>query len=158
MVDVEKAIIPVLVIPLLLIIMVAVFMSSTEDTRFTFENTVTNESTGETADGDNAFSSAYDCKEDSVTAVYNGSSNCATPACYNVTYVDEGTAPCTFVSKATAGAIKISYTAYKDEGYDAFEKVNNLAFQGFNLSSILPFVVVAMTVLGVVIGALVIKA
>ena len=154
MVDVEKTIIPVLVIPLLLLIMVAVYMNAADNTKFVFEQTVTNETTGETADGANSFSSKYDCKEDSLTAVTNGTMTCGTN-CYNVTYVNQGRAPCTFQTNATTGAILISYTAYKGDSYTAFEKVDNMALQGFKMSSLLPYVVIAMTILVVIVGTFV---
>jgi hypothetical protein len=157
MVDV-KTIIPALVIPLLLIIATAVYMETTDTTSFVFEETVTNESTGVTGDKTaKTADSAYDCKDDSVTAVYNGSTLMTAATQYNVTYVPLGVCTVSFggagAANITAGAINMSYTAYKGDGYTAFEKVNTGSYNGFKLASLLPYIVIAMIILVVIVGS-----
>jgi hypothetical protein len=150
MADVFKTVLPALVIPLLLIVMVSVYMQSTDSTSFVWENTVTNESAG-TADGDETVTSANHCKPASVTAVYNGTDACALATCYTVTYTPLGT--CDVWTNATAGSILISYTGYTGDGYSAFDKMNDSAYSGFKLGSVLPYVIIAMAVLGIIVMA-----
>ena len=152
-----KELLPALIVPLVLVIASAVFTGFSSNTASTFEEAIVNETIG-TADGTaKDLETAYDCKEDSVTAVYNGTSKMTASTDYNVTYSPFD--PCTISigSHITTGTIKVCYTAYKGEGYTSFTKIREGTWGGYKLASLLPYIVIAMVVLGLLIGAFVIK-
>lgn len=156
MADVTSSIIPVLIIPLLLIISVAVYTNTAENSAFVFENTITNESSGVTGNcAAQTWTSDRDCEQDSVTAVYNGTHPANVTTNYNVTYQPLGT--CNFTTNVCLGAVSFTYTGMNGTGYTAFDKVNTNTFSGYKLASVLPYTVIAMAVLAIVVGALVIR-
>lgn len=156
--DVTKSVIPALMVPILIIIAASVYMSTMDSSGFAFEEAVSAEDTGTDASGEEVeASTVYPCKDDSVTTVYNGTDTLTASTDYNVTYTPFEAATITVGAHVTQGDIKATYTAYKGDGYDAFDKMNTQSYAGFKLASILPFVVIAMVVITVVIGALVFK-
>lgn len=155
MVDIQKAVIPALLIPLLLVIFVSVYMSTTDSTSYAFETAVAAEGTGTTAAS--AAGSAYTvshCKDASVTAVANGSTAMTVVTGYNVTYSPLGVANITYSEDLTGGEITATYTAYKGDGYTAFDKMNDQTYSSFKIASIMPYVLVAMVVLSIVLTGL----
>lgn len=153
--DLEKTVLPALIIPLIILAGVTIYRNTEDQSSFSFETAIADENTTKVGDGSETFSSIYDCKDASVTSVKNGSTACATPDCYNVTYTPGGV--CSFTSTAASGIFYISYTGYNGEGYTAFEQMSNNSYNGYNLASLLPFVVIAMIVVSLLIGALVLR-
>jgi len=153
MADVQKTLVPILIIPLVLLIIVTVFSTTQDATIYTWETTVTNESTGLTGSGESQTAdSAEHCKVDSVTSAYNGSQLMTVSTDYNVSYPKLGV--CTITTNVGAGAVVWTYTGYNGSGYTAFDNISDQSYSGFKLASILPYVIVAMMVLGLVITSL----
>jgi len=155
MVDISKSVVPALVVPLLLIISVAVYMSTTDSTSFAFEVVKVDEDTGEDATGSAVEATPlYDCKIDSVTGVSNSTDVLTEGTSYNVTYQPLGTCTIDVGLEATAGSILVNYTSYSGDGYTAFDKMNTQTYAGFKLATILPYVILSMVILAIVIGGL----
>lgn len=150
MTDIMKVLLPALIVPLLLVIMVSVYMQTSDSTANVFEVAIVNESlgTGETT----SYYTDEHCKDAGITAVHNGSDTCAAATCYNVTYQPLGTANVTN-GPGVSGAMLVSYTSYSGEGYNAFDKIGDQTYSGFELASILPYVIIAMALLGLLIAA-----
>ncbi|MHA1302750.1 MAG: hypothetical protein ACTSPI_03500 [Candidatus Heimdallarchaeaceae archaeon] len=152
MADVQKTLMPVLIVPLVLVLLVTVFSSTQDATVYSWENTITNESTGLTGDGTSqTATSDRHCKVDSVTSAYNGTTLMTAVTDYNVTYSNLGV--CTINTSVDAGAVVMTYTGLNGSGYTAFDNIGTQTYSGFKLASILPYVIVAMMVLGLVITA-----
>jgi len=155
MVDISKSVVPALVVPLLLIISVAVYMSTTDSTSFAFETAVVAEATGDSASGAEVVTyTVSHCKDDSVTEVSNTTIALTVSDDYNVTYTPLGVATITVGEGVPGGAILVTYTAYKGDGYTSFDKMNTQTYAGFKLATILPYVILSMVILAIVIGGL----
>ena len=148
---IASQLLPALAVPLILIIFAAVFTNLSSTTIYSFEEAVTNETVGADA---GTYTTAYDAKDASVTAAYNGSSTCTIGELCNITYAPFSKA--TIVSSVD-GAIKVSYTKYDQGGYESYEKVRTGTWGGFKLASLLPYIIIAMIVLGILLGAFVMK-
>src|SRR4030043_1657153 len=147
MADIEKVVIPALLIPLLLIISVAVYVSTTDSTSFAFETAKTLEDTGEDAAGESTEATTlYACKKDSVTAVTNTTNALTVSTGYNVTYTPFDVCTITVSANVPSGSILATYTAYDGEGYTAFDKLNDNTYTGFQLASLVPYVIIAMAI------------
>lgn len=154
--DILKAMIPIVVVPLVLIVVVSVLTSTEDTSKFSFEVAKVAEDTGTDAAGEEVEASSLShCKINSVTAAYNGSTLMTASTDYNMSYAANGFGVCTATVGAhvEAGDIKLTYTAYDGDGYTAFTKMNDNSYKGINLATLLPYVIAAMLVLGIVIMA-----
>jgi hypothetical protein len=138
----------VLSIPIILLISLTVFQNFFSSSQTTFEQVIVNESLGT---GPGTYYTAYPAKVGSAT-VYNGTTVCS--AC-SVDY-KSGLDPAVVTVPTSAGstAIKITYTAYAKEGYSSYVKTYRGTQTGFSLGSLLPFVLIAITIVGIIIAAL----
>ncbi len=51
----------------------------------------------------------------------------------------------------------IDQTDWSTDANDTFDKVNTGTWNGFNLASMLPFVIIAVVIVGIILGAFVLK-
>jgi len=136
----------VLSIPIILLVSLAAFQNFFSGTQSTFEQTIVNESLG-TAPG--TFYTAYPAKVGSAT-IYNGTTLCS--AC-TIDYKD-GLEVAEVNATEASGEVKITYTAYAKEGYTNYIKTYTGTQRGYMLGSLLPFILIAMTIVGIIIAAI----
>ena len=148
--QVINQLLPILIVPLVLLIVAAVFTSFTSSTVYVFEEAIVNESLGT---GTTVYT-AYPCKDASVTQINNKTHTQTAVTQYNVSYTPFGKATITLRSDVSGG-VNASYTAYTGSGYETFEKTRTGTWGGFKLASLLPYIIAAVVVLGVLLGAFV---
>ncbi|RLE45201.1 hypothetical protein DRJ16_00045 [Candidatus Woesearchaeota archaeon] len=139
----------VLTIPIILTISLTVFEGFFQSNQETFETSVVNESLGT---GAGTYYTDYPAKVDSAT-VYNGTTVCPSSVCVIDYRSETQPAKVTVGSEAGSTAIKISYTAFSKSGYTQMVKTYQQTQSGYNLGALLPFVLIAMTIVGVIVGA-----
>jgi len=156
MVD-AKMLLPALIVPLVLIISGAVFTNFASESRSAFETSVTNEELGTLDSSPKLFYTDYPAKPDSMTVVVkNTTSGSVVTATVSIDYnggYDE--AEVNVTSSTTGSDIKVyaNYTAYTGSGWESFQKVRTGTWGGFKLASMLPYIIIAMIVLSVLLGA-----
>ena len=156
-----KIVVPLLLIPLLLIIAGAVFTNFAGQSRSAFETAVTGEELGVLDSSPKTFYTDYPAKVDSMTVtVKNETSGATVSADVTIDYNGGWEVAEVTVSSTTTGSdIKVyaDYTAYAGSGWETFGRVRTGTWSGFKLASLLPFVIIAMTVIGVLVGAFAIR-
>jgi len=155
---VQKLIAAVLAVPMILIISVAVFQSMAFQSRSPFEQAVTNELLGVVSASPSIFNTAYPAKEGSAAVtVKNVTSGAVISGASATINYKSGLDPAVVtVSSPTVGSdIKayINYTAYSGEGYSEWTRTYRGTLSGMNLGSLLPFIYIAIAVVGVILGA-----
>jgi hypothetical protein len=138
----------VLSVPIVLLISLGVFNDFFNSSRSNFEVAVTGEVLGT---GPGTFFTAFPAKPGSAT-IYSGTNLCS--AC-TIDYKDG--LDKAVVTAGVAGEIKIDYTAYAKEGYSQFIKTYRGTQSGYNLAGLLPFVLIAMVIVGVIITAVTLR-
>jgi len=154
----QRLIAAVLIIPMILLISVTAFQMFAFQSRTTFEETVTNELLGVMDSSPKVFQTDYPAKEGSLTVtvknVTSGSTISGTSA--TVDYHSGLQVADVNVSSGTTGSdIKAyaDYTAYSGEGYSEWTRTYTGTFSGMKLGSLLPFIYIAIAVIGVILGA-----
>jgi hypothetical protein len=154
----KELIFAVLTVPIILIISVAVFQNFFSSSQSTFEQTTTNETLGTISSSPITFSTAYPSKVDSLTAYAKNITSGATVSISTSVDYKSGLEPAavTITSATTGTDIKAyaNYTAYAKEGYSSYTKTYTGTFSGFNLGALLPFILIAVTIVGIIVGAL----
>ena len=154
----QRLIAAVLIIPMILVIAVAVFQQFAFQSRTPFEQTVTGEELGVMDSSPKVFQTAYPAKEGSATVTVKNITSGAVISGTSATidYHSGLQVADVNVSSPTVGTdIKayIDYTAYSGEGYDEWTKTYSGTFSGFKLGALLPFVYIAIAVIGVILAA-----
>lgn len=154
-----RALLPVLVVPLFLLITAAVFNAFAANTQFSYETTYYNET--QTPNAVTNISVVAHPPIESVTACYNGTDgNLLTASThYNVTE-----APNTETGEITwhpdsndtvnrTGGPNCTYVGHGGGGWDTYDLVRTGTWSGYKLASQLPFIIIALTVIGVMVAA-----
>lgn len=143
----------VLTVPLILIISLTAYQSFFASSQSAFEQTVVNESLGT---GAGTYYAVYSAKVGSAT-IYNGTTVCPAAVC-SVDYRD-GLYPMKVTVTSAAGSteIKATYTAYAKEGYTQYVKTYTGTQSGFTLGSLLPFILVAIGIVGIIVSLALLK-
>ena len=149
----------VVVIPLILLISLTVFQGFFSGTQSTFEQAVSSEELGVLDSSPKTFVTAYPAKVDSIAVTVKNvtSGETITPSSVTIDY-KSGLDPAEVtISSAVVGSdVKAyaDYVAYAKEGYSEYVKTYKQTQGGFNLGSMLPFILIAVVIVGVIIAAL----
>jgi len=130
--------------------MLAVFVSFSDGTKFIYEQAIVNESLGT---GAGTYTTAYDAKANTTAAqiaIYNG-----TDVCGDCTLSFTPGESATMVAGSdVVGAIEMSYTGYSIGAYESFEKIGSGTESGYNLASMIPYIIVAVTIIALMLNYL----
>jgi len=142
-----QQLLPALSIPIVLLIFVSIFngMSISADNQW--EVDYVNESMTFTL---NTSTSLANTPIDSITSIDNQTGTMSTYS-YNA---DTGIITQTGTDGA-GGSYNVSYAGHGGDGWDAFEDIESGTWSGYALGSQLPFIIIAIMVLGILIGAFV---
>ena len=143
----------ILTVPIILLISTTVFHGIFSGSQNVFEVAVVNETMGAAPF---TGSTDYPAKYGTITCS-NSTDNCQNATVQNCTInYNSGLSPASVDTTAglKAGTVYCSYTAYSKEGYSSYVKTYQGTFSGYNLGSLIPFVLVAMLVVGAVIVGL----
>jgi len=158
--DLNQLVFVLIVIPLLLLISANVVYNVADSSLWAFETTITNETVNDSVINGVAvstFTLDYDTKENSTNDLitcYNGT-GANWNVCINCTAIHRprNTAQIRVGQNVNNNTfINCTYTGYTGDGYDAFEDSESGTWNGFSLGSQLPFVYIAMAVVGIVLG------
>jgi len=147
----------VLSVPIILLISLTVFQNFFSSSQSTFEQAVSGELLGVLDASPKTFVSAYPAKVGSMTVTVKNvtSGVIITPSLVSIDY-KSGLDPASItISSTTVGSdIKAyaDYTAYAKEGYSSYVKTYRSAQSGFNLGTLLPFILIAIVIVGIVIA------
>lgn len=159
--DAKYLVTSLIAIPIILLVALTVFHGlSLYGIPSGMESTATNETIGTDA---GTHYTTYDAKQDSVTWVHNttdslcGSisgtdadkTNCGTV----VTYRNFDTAKIVVPGSNISGSIKASYTKYSGDSWTSYSKVYDQTMSGHKLGSQVPYILIAMTIVTVIVGA-----
>lgn len=149
--QVEK-LLPALIVPMLLIVFAAIFASFTVNTQYTWEQNYANESVTITA---NIGTVAHPPIKE-VTAIYNatGGGQLTESTDYNVTDPEDG--KITFGSNVES-TVKVTYTGHGGTGWEEYGKIKGGTWGGFKLASLIPYIIIAVIVLGVLLTAVILR-
>lgn len=152
-----------LAVPFILLISVVVLQNFTASTQPNFENSLSEAQvnlTGACIPACTAtYTTLYPVKDGTLTITAKNISGNTQPAYFannSVTY-DGGLKPLDFtVTAKYNGTVRANYTGYSAGGYNSFLKTQAGTWNGFNLASMLPFIIIALAIVGVILGAFVI--
>lgn len=148
-----------LTVPLILLVSLAVFQQFFANTRQSFEAQIVGEELGVLDTSPKTFVTKYPAKVGSAS-VYakNTTSGAAVSITVNSIDYKDGLEPAAIqVSSSTVGSdIKVyaDYTAYSKEGYSSFVRTYRGGQTGFNLASLVPFILIALVVVAIIIEVL----
>jgi len=149
MADIKMLITALIIVPFILLISATVFQNFAFGSRSGFEGSeIVNETLGT---GAGTYYTAYPAKVDSAT-IYNGTALCG-DACTIDYYTGLQKAKVVAGDTAT-GQINITYTPYSATGYTSWTKIFSQTFAGMKLGGLVPFVLIAVVIITVIVGAL----
>ena len=156
--------IPALLVPLVLIISVAVFRAFSVTSASSLAIDVTNQTVVLTPPTNVSGSvSSTKIPLEKFTTVYNGNTGAAVSlgaGAVTITNRETGAFVCGGNSGYTTrcnATIKVSYEGHDqtDEGWLTFEDVEGGTWSSYQLASMLPYIIIAVVVLGLIIGVFV---
>jgi hypothetical protein len=159
-----QQLLPAVVIPVLLIVFVSVISNFQTYSAQNFKALVTNETNTTGGVAGLFHTTTYDCPEDDKTNVIvrvDNESKTMTDIHYNLTWggFDVG-CRIGFLPNVT-GHVNITYygLGYGDQvdSYASFTDINSGTWDGFGLAALLPYVIIAMIILGIIVAAIVFR-
>jgi len=156
--------IPAILIPLSLIIFAAVFVTFQNSSSASLQNTITNETIVLGSGALTGTVASYPIE--GFIGAYNGSDGSSKAVALDITDLkanntQSGIFNCGGVVTTKCNTtIKISYYGHDrtSDSWITFEKVTAGTYQSYNLASMLPYIIIAMVVIGLIIGGFVIAA
>ena len=110
-----------------------------------YATTYTNETITVTA---NISTALENTPIDSISEIWNTTSNTReADFSYN-----EDSGVLTNKNTTTTGTYNVTYVGHGGDGWSAFENINTGVFNGYQLASLLPYIIVAVIVLGIIVG------
>ncbi len=159
----DKIVYAVLTVPLILIIGTVVLSQFTNSSQSNWEDTITAEAKSNitgvctpAAPCTNTRATSYPVKDGTLVVTMkniSGSTLSGNDINESVTY-DSGRSDLTVtIVSAYNGSVSLAYTGYSMDGYDTFLKSEQGTWNGFNLASMLPFILAAMALIAIILGA-----
>lgn len=147
------------VIPIVIGIALSIYFPFFAGHRAIYETTVTDELIGNLSTNGTAISLDYPAKVGSLTGLDGGNST-VDAACLpsSVESFNSGmsTGSVTVYCNVTGSSIAVyaDYTAYTGDAYQTALTAEQQTRSGFNLGALLPFILIALTVVGIVLAGL----
>jgi len=153
--DPKQLVYVLVIIPLILILAVTIFHGFAINARSPYESTVVNETVKGIADGGAWYTLDYSAKKNTTPSDlrvvdYTNNSYIGN---FSINYgyaIDHSRI---WIGDNEDGALNITYVAYKGSGYESFVKVYQQTTSGQKLGSMVPYVLIALTIVTVIIGA-----
>lgn len=146
-----KDLVYVLLIPVMLIVMVLVFANFETTTPSAFYRSVTGEDINLSENG--TWVSLSHCEQGLVNdtsypvKVYNSTTTLVEDTNYEVDYTN---CKVRLIDNQSFGVYDCDYW-YKGQGYASYEKTTDQSYNAFSIASILPLVVIAVLIIGVLL-------
>jgi len=154
----------ILVIPLMLVVVLATVSGFSNSTQTAFLGTATtNALVGNSTDATTVLAPPYNILDDNTATCkvrLEGTTLTALSSPTGTCTVTENAgfdSTITTVTNASDPAIirtYLNYTPYSKDGYSQFSKVTKQTYNGFNLGALLPYILIAMAVVGIIVGLL----
>lgn len=147
--DAKYLVMALLGVPFILLISVSVFSGlALYSIPSDMETDVTNETFSATGE-----SSLYDCKEGTLENCWTAGGldeDCST----NCTVAYDNFNKCVLtIASGTPTPVNCSYTSYQGDSWDSYSKVYTQTISGQKLGSTIPYILIAISVITVLIGA-----
>lgn len=152
-----------LTIPIVIILGAVTFTNFADNSRTSFEATQVNEFLGNTTSTHTSFTTDVFVSQSTTPTFtfYNFTTGWdftnATSNNVNVTIVyNQGyaLANVTVFGNETGVSAYMNYTGYTGTAYTSFNTIRGQTYSGYNLAGLLPFITIALAIVGLIVGAL----
>lgn len=155
--DIKYLVTSLIAIPLILILAITVFHGLAVNSRSAYESTVTNESIKTGVANDTWFDLDYAGKKNTTAdgiKVWNGTATAQTRYYnFSMDWANQIDLSRIHIGTDGHGMVNVTYTAYSGSGYESFTKVYDQTLTGQKLGSLFPYILIALAVVTVIIGA-----